>query len=82
VKVLHVTWIDSETTHGWEPVTDVSDSALSVFSVGFLIKETPEFICLCHSYDTLNENYNGGIKIPIAAIQEVRTICTIPTTKT
>lgn len=75
LRVIYCQWIDSETTHGWEPISD-GEMPL-VHSVGVYLNETEEYLQLAHSIDPSNENANGTIKIPQVAIKKIRTLCQI-----
>lgn len=66
-------WVDSSGVQsGWQFLEDFQTELVHVTSVGFVIKETDEFIALAQNYgvETTNspEQINGVITIPKAAI--------------
>ena len=79
MKVVHVTWRDSETSDGWESLEDaiayVPD--MMAHTVGFLLREAEEFIAIAHSWDYENRNYNGRIIIPRSSIVKMEVLCGI-----
>ena len=59
-KIYWCEWLDSQSYHGWQ---DDSDYSLAICqSVGFIVKETKEFIALATS--TNEEESNATITIP------------------
>ena len=80
LRAIYVEWIDSETSHGWEPISD--GKMPLVHSVGIYLNETDDYVQLAHSIDPENVNANGTIKIPQVAIKKIRTLCTIQTKTT
>lgn len=79
MKVVHVEWVDSEASVGWEPRSSITSTPLIAPTVGFLMKETDEFLLVAHSYDSVNDHFNGGIKIPIVSIVTITVLCGIRT---
>lgn len=77
MKVVHVEWTDSESSMGWEPRCGSESGPLIAHSVGFLIRETGEYLLVAHSYDKENDHFNGGIKIPICSVVNVTVLCGI-----
>lgn len=77
MKVVHVEWVDSESSMGWESLAEIESTPLIAHSVGFLLKECMDFVMLAHSYDFENEHYNGAIRIPKCSILKMSTLCGI-----
>lgn len=71
--------MDSEASVGWEPRSGITSTPLIAHTVGFLMKETAEFMLVAHSYDGVNDHFNGGIKIPIVSIVNITILCGIRT---
>lgn len=61
-----VRWTDAASAAGWEDLelVLVKPFDLTVESVGFLIRDTDEFITLALSYSVDPEQVNGTITIP------------------
>lgn len=76
LHVVHVTWIDSETDHGWDEWEPKNEEGLA-HTIGILQGETDNYLVVAHSVD---ENYcNGRIAIPHGSIKDIKTICIIET---
>lgn len=75
LRVVYVEWIDSETTQGWDAITD--GELPTCHSVGIHLNQTADYVQLAHSIDPANGNVNGTLKIPQVAIKKIRTLCQI-----
>lgn len=60
---------------GWEPRVASESSPLIAHTVGFMIRESPEYLMIAHSYDKVNDHYNGAIRIPICSVLEMKVLC-------
>lgn len=73
MKIVKVTWIDSEQTPGWQMRSDVDATAdkpcTLCVSVGFLIHEDRRSVLLAESVNP--HNYGNPIKIPRIAVKKV-----------
>ncbi len=60
-----ITWVDAATDgHGWRPLDKIKSIVPpTVLSVGWIIKETPDFITIIASYMD-NDNVDGDTVIP------------------
>jgi hypothetical protein len=63
-------WDDAECDDGWAPAPALKQAL--VLTVGFLVKESKEHICLAHSITTGEHNTNGRIQIPKKMIKKQR----------
>ena len=60
--IVIITWIDAETTHGWQDNSDTDTSHTEVLTIGFLISEDEKSVVVASSVsDTSN---NSRMKIP------------------
>ncbi len=64
MKVVHVTWLDSEAFSEWLEVDSMSHGMDTVHTVGFLIFETPDAYLIASSFDHGTKSVNAGIWIP------------------
>ncbi len=69
--LLIVVWDDAECDFGWEETPTELEPAL-VTSVGFLVRQTENYILLAQSYD--NGHTNGRFQIPKTLIKETKEI--------
>lgn len=69
--LLVVTWDDAESDDGWEEAPTTLEAALAT-SVGFLVRQTQEYILLAQSYD--NGHTNGRFQIPKVNIKDMKEI--------
>lgn len=81
MRVVYVEWRDSEASNSWSPIDDIKDELELTLSVGFLIKEAEAYYLVALSYDPDTESINNHKKIPRSAVEKIRTICHIKTTK-
>ncbi len=75
MKVLHITWIDSSCSAGWQELNDLDDELVEIHTVGFLIDSNPERYVMALSYDPECDSANGVMVIPTKCIQEVVVLC-------
>lgn len=77
MRVIHVVWLDSEASTGWESPEEIEDQMKLTHTVGLFVKETLDAVVIAHSYDPGTSDINGRIHIPFCAIQEIKELCTI-----
>lgn len=70
MNCVYVEWIDSETDDGWGKIKDVSDNLTLCRTIGYLIKDSSDFVTIAHSWDEENDHVNGTIQIPKVAIKK------------
>ena len=66
-----VIWDDAESDDGWEEAPTELEPALAT-SVGFLVRQTKDYLLLAQSYD--NGHTNGRFQIPKVNIKEMKEI--------
>jgi len=54
-KLYWVKWVDATMSSGWMPAKDYEVVPNYIESVGWVIKETKDYICLALSWSTLNQ---------------------------
>lgn len=69
-----ITWIDSETSSGWESVENINPPDSTVKSYGFLLKETEDFLVLVSDVDAGEKHYNRHMSIPKVNVKKKRKI--------
>ena len=70
---VKVTWVDSESTMCWQPVTDYDEVAEQVcVTAGLLVNVTKTLLVLTLSHDEVNDAINGVIVIPLVAIRTLQ----------
>jgi hypothetical protein len=80
IEVMHLIWIDSESTNEWTEVSNLNSKLTEIHSVGFLVHQDKERYVLAVSYDSDNDAANGIMYIPKKAVKKVRPLCAIKTT--
>ena len=75
LKIVEVTWIDSQAIHGWVAGIELekfieSDREMICRSVGYLFDENSSRIVIVQSLN--GNNVDGATKIPKVAIQKIR----------
>lgn len=69
-KVIYLEWVDAVGADGWTELSAIEKEGLAtVTTVGFLLKETKEFVTVLHSIDTGNKNTGAWMVIPTAQIK-------------
>lgn len=71
LKIIYIEWIDAVADSGWEEY-DKSDDVHHCKSIGYLVKETKEGICLASTIS--DKESNARITIPKAWIRKRRTV--------
>lgn len=77
MRVLHVTWLDSEAANEWTRLEDLDDVLEVTHSVGLVVKESETFILMALSYDPETSSINSFKKIPRLAIISERSLGSI-----
>ena len=68
-KIVLVTWVDSTSTSHWQFPEDLKDEVLiRVTSIGFLVKETSDYIMIAQNYGDNPEQYSNITTIPRVSI--------------
>jgi uncharacterized membrane protein YcgQ (UPF0703/DUF1980 family) len=71
MKAVQIVWLDSASTDKWTR-SDVEDlSPVTITSIGYIVKETDDYLAITHSIDTHEGRliqFAGFITIPKAAI--------------
>lgn len=71
-KLYRVHWVDSTSTYGWVLKDDVAEFDLNVYGVGYLIRETADYILV--SAQVAVECYDAPICIPRRSIISMKEI--------
>lgn len=79
MKVVHITWLDSEADNSWTSLDAVEGVLELTHTVGLLVRETKSSLVVAHSHDPATDSVNGLITIPRPAVEKVRTLCRIKT---
>ena len=66
-----IQWDDAESSDGWEEAPTELIPSIAI-SVGFLVRQTENYILLAQSYD--NGHTNGRFQIPKTLIKETKEI--------
>lgn len=70
---VRVTWIDSESTMCWQPISDFDDPVEQLcVTVGLLVNVSKTLLILALSYDETNDAVNGVISIPLVAVRTLQ----------
>lgn len=71
-----VEWVDSCTTAGWQFVSDISPTAKTCFSVGWIYRQSKQVVQLAASAGMTDsdgfDQVQGGITIPRGAIIRIK----------
>jgi len=71
MKLIKVKWIDAIGADGWTDIKEIRKEVPVVhYSVGYIAKETKEFITITMSYDKKKEQYGAWLCIPKQFILE------------
>ena len=73
-KVVHITWIDSQTDSGWTPIKEVAEELELTHTIGFFVSESDAFYIVAHSFDPQTESVNGLMTIPKSAVETIKTL--------
>lgn len=68
-RFVWVTWIDSEASGGWERPKEI-DLRGKIHTVGRVVHETDEVICVAGTWAINGEQFLDGLTIPKCSILE------------
>jgi hypothetical protein len=74
MKVVYVEWMDASADNTWTHIEHVEAPTKLTNTVGFLVKETEEFVILAHTYDEETAHVNGVMNLPIEMVRTLRVI--------
>ena len=63
VKPVYLEWVDACGKSGWQPV-DAATPPITIKSIGYVMRETPEYISLSPGWDEENEHFMSFVTIP------------------
>ena len=69
MRLVLIEWIDSVYHDLWEPVDDIDPTDMTVQSVGWLAKETPDYKMVVPHQQL--KQVRGGMTIPVSCIKKV-----------
>lgn len=75
--IVHVIWLDAGSCSAWTEVSDIEKHIEPTHSVGFLIFEDADIICLALTYDHSTKSVNATMNIPKCCVKKVRRLCQI-----
>ena len=72
-KILLIDWIDSSSTSGWQSRSECKICICTCKTVGFLVDESKDFICVALNKTTTetHQPYGDLITIPKIAIKKI-----------
>ena len=74
-KLYRIKWVDSTSSYGWMRIEDLKDYDLSVYGVGYLVKETSDYVIF--SAQIADECVDAPLAIPRSAIISMEEISTV-----
>lgn len=72
MKIVFIKWIDSVRSFDWTLLEDVDSNSMDCESVGFLIKETREYVTIAQNYGLKPEQVCNLITIPKCSIISIK----------
>jgi hypothetical protein len=69
MKQVRITWMDAKSTDGWTYMHELEMKLAEITTVGFLVEETKDLICVASSVCGDNQ-FNGIIFIPKSSISD------------
>lgn len=70
-KAIYVEWKDACASSGWKEINTADVDPILIKSIGWLVKETKEYLTITHGHDTEPPHLiNGFMTIPKAWIQK------------
>lgn len=70
-KKVHIEWVDSSSTRGWNYMPEFKDQELIVVSIGFLLKETKSDVTISTSYTPYGSAMDP-LTIPRCSIKKLK----------
>ena len=74
MKVVVIDWVDSVRAFDWTLLEEVDEKSLDCISVGFLLKETDNYVTIAQNYGIKPEQVCNIITIPKCSIKNIREI--------
>lgn len=74
MKKIIVTWVDARTDDGWTSPEDLDHRLAMITTLGFLVRETDDVLCVASSRDKRTGQLSGIMYIPVVCILERREI--------
>jgi hypothetical protein len=84
LKLVEVKWVDATSFDPWCSIEEVMSEEKhlnEIVSIGYLLKETPEYLLIAQNIDTDSDNCAGCIAIPMSWTIEVEDLCLKKTKK-
>lgn len=73
-KIIVIEWIDSVRAFDWTLIEDVDEKSLDCVSVGFLLKETDDYVTIAQNYGLEPKQVCNLITIPKCSIRNIKEI--------
>ncbi len=70
MKIEQIIWLDSRSEDAW--TIDIDMKTCEIQSVGYVVKETKDLLCIVGSVDNLTGQYAGILYIPKVCITSRR----------
>ena len=79
MELIKVKWIDSACSNSWWTMADDAEekdkiSPIVINSVGYIIKENDDYVCLAQNYGVEPEQFCNVITIPKGCIKEINVL--------
>ena len=74
MKIVVIDWVDSVRAFDWTLMEDVDEKPVNCTSVGFLLKETDDYVTIAQNYGLEPEQVCNLITIPKCSIRNIREI--------
>ena len=74
MKIVLIEWVDSVRAFDWSLLEDVDEKSMDCISVGFLLKETDNYVTIAQNYGLKPEQVCNLITIPKCSIKNIRKI--------
>ena len=80
MQMVLVDWLDAYTQDsGWKPLKKLrKQEPVLVRTLGWLVKDTPEFIIVAASHVPADDDCDGDCTIPRGMIRSIETLVTVP----
>lgn len=73
MKLVQVTWVDAVGGDGWLSLKDLEkETPTTHISVGFIVKDTKDYLTITMSYDEQKTNLGAWLCIPKKYIKKVK----------
>lgn len=74
MKIVVIDWVDSVRASDWVLMEDVNEKPVNCTSIGFLLKETDDYVTIAQNYGLEPEQICNLITIPKFSIRNIREI--------